>query len=74
VKLAEHFGLKFAIVPDDYEEQWWIYRTTWILVTRNDAILESTKIKDVTEAAEPDPKGKHPLWTDDFASLYEIIK
>jgi hypothetical protein len=74
VKLAQHFGLKFAIVPDDYQEQWWIYRTTWILVTRNEAILESQKIKDATEAVEPDPKGKRPLWTDDFTSLYEIIK
>jgi spermidine synthase len=74
VNLARHFGLKFAIVPDDYEEQWWVYRTTWILVTRNEEMLDSPKIKEKTEEPEKDPRTRHTLWTDDFASLYEILK
>jgi hypothetical protein len=71
--LAEHFGLSYAIVPDDYEEQWWIYRTTWILVTKNKRLLASEKIKEKTE--EPAKKRlTDALWTDDFASLYPILK
>jgi hypothetical protein len=70
--LAEHFDLGCAVIPDDYEEEWWIYRTTWILVTRNRALLESEKIKEMTE--DPDPDRTHTFWTDDYASLYKILK
>jgi hypothetical protein len=72
--LAEYFGLGCAVVPDDDEEQWWIYRTTWILVTRNQALLASDKIKDKTEEPEKDARTRHLLWTDDYASLYDIVK
>ena len=33
--LAHEFGLGVAVIPDDDEDEWWIYRTTWILVTKN---------------------------------------
>ncbi len=74
VNLAKHFGLSYAILPDDYEEQWWVYRTTWILVTRNQALLDTPKIKEMTEEEIKDPRTKNILWTDDFASLYAIVK
>jgi hypothetical protein len=44
-----------------------------MLVTRNKDFLSSDKIKEVAE--EPDKERKNsPLWTDDYASLYSIMK
>ena len=72
-RLAANFGLSVATISDDNEPEWWIYATTWMLVTKNKAFLASTKIKDATEAADSESKTA-PLWTDDFASLYSILK
>jgi spermidine synthase len=71
--LAAHFGLSAATIPDDYAEQWWVYRTTWILVTRNKALLETEKIKAATDEPEKE-RLTNALWTDDYASIYEILK
>lgn len=72
-KLAEHFGLQVATISDDHEPDWWIYATTWMVLSKNKAIMEHEEIKDVAEAAEPANRS-FPLWTDDFASLYSIMK
>lgn len=72
-KLAEHFKLSVVTIPDDNEPDWWICATTWMIVTRNQEFLESERIKDVAE--QPDANRKNsPLWTDDYASLYSIMK
>jgi hypothetical protein len=44
-----------------------------MLVTRNKEILEDERIRDVAELPKPNPKSP-PLWTDDYASLYSIMK
>ncbi len=72
-KLAEHFGLQVATISDDNEPEWWIYATTWMVLSKNKAIMEHEEIKDVAEAPEPTNRN-FPLWTDDFASLYTIMK
>jgi hypothetical protein len=72
-KLADHFQLHVVTISDDNEPEWWIYATTWMLVTRNKEFLENDRIRDVAE--EPDPERKSfPLWTDDYASLFSIMK
>jgi len=72
-KLAESFGLHVVSISDDHEPEWWIYATTWMLVTKNKAFLDQDGIRDAAEAPEVGGKGS-PLWTDDFASLYSIMK
>ncbi|MSU49616.1 MAG: hypothetical protein EXS37_11100 [Opitutus sp.] len=72
-KLAANFGLTAVTISDDNEPEWWIYATTWILVTKNKAFLAEPKIRDAGESAETGNKD-WPLWTDDFASLYSIMK
>ena len=72
-KLAEKFGMSCAVVYDDNDPNWWIYATTWVLVSRNKDFLTQAAIADVTEAPEK-TKRPAPLWTDDFASLYSIMK
>jgi spermidine synthase len=73
VKLADYFKLHVVTISDDNEPEWWIYATTWMLVTKNKEILENDRIRDV--AQEPGAETKSlPLWTDDYASLYSIMK
>jgi hypothetical protein len=71
--LARHFGLQAAVISDDDEKDWWVYRTTWILVTRNQALLDDEEIRAATDKPEA-PDDSVSLWTDDHASLYEILK
>lgn len=72
-KLAEHFGLQVATISDDDEPDWWIYATTWMVLSKNQAIMEHEEIRDAADVAEPTNRN-FPLWTDDFASLYSIMK
>ena len=71
--LAKHFNLGIAVISDDDEKDWWIYRTTWILVTKNQAMLDKPEISSVTDTSEHAEKPVG-LWTDDHASLYQILK
>ena len=71
-KLAAHFGMHVVTISDDHEPEWWIYATTWVLVTKNKAFLENDRIRDAGDT--PEPNSKAPMWTDDFASLYSIMK
>lgn len=71
--LAAHFGLGVVSISEDTEPAWWVYSTTWMLLTKNKAFLEHSTIKDVAD--EPEKPGKPvPLWTDDFTNLYSILK
>jgi spermidine synthase len=72
-RLAAEFNMHTATISDDHQPEWWIYATTWVLVTKNKAFLEIDRIRDAAESAEPDSK-KTALWTDDFASVYSILK
>ncbi len=72
-RVAEHLQLHVAVIYDDYEPDWWIYATSWILVSKNEAFLAQPAIADVKEEPEEED-GARPLWTDDYASLYSILK
>lgn len=71
-ELARHFGLRAASISDDGAE-WWSYGSTWILVSKNRALLDDPEIREATD--EPPKTLRPPVrWTDDHASLYEILK
>jgi hypothetical protein len=72
-RLAREFSLSVATIHDDDETSWWIYRTTWILVTKNKALLEEPEIRDVTDSPAT-YRRPPPLWTDDHTSLYPILR
>jgi len=68
--LAREFRFEARRVDYDEEDTWWKYASTWILLTRSDALL-----KKLPDRAVPLEEGrKIPLWTDDFASLYQVLK
>ena len=55
------------------EESWWVYTTSWILLTTDAARLA---VPDISNAAEepPDDTARMVDWTDDHASLFEVLK
>jgi spermidine synthase len=72
-RLAEEFGLHMAVIYDDHEPEWWIYATTWVVLSESKAFLEQPAIANRSELPESAAKAA-PLWTDDYASLFSIMK
>lgn len=71
--LARACKLESAVILDDPpDEDWWYYPTTWVLLTRNSALLNERSLSLVTEVRdESDPVIE---WSDDHASLFGILK
>ena len=74
VNLARQFNYKLAMIDyDETEEEWWSYSSTWILLSHNQTILDSPAIHNAVSNLATN-KAKIPLWTDDFASLFQILR
>jgi spermidine synthase len=72
--LAQHFRYKMAMIDyDETDEEWWLYGSTWILLTRSDTIINSPAIQKASSTIKAGGRSS-PLWTDDFTSLYQILK
>jgi len=71
--LSRAFNYHLAIIDyDETEEEWWLYSSTWILLTRDPEILNSPAIQKASLPQKSRPRAS--LWTDDFTSLYQILK
>lgn len=73
-KISDSLGLYATLIVDDPpEKEWWIYRSSWILISRSADVL---KIPAISDAWAPSPKNnpKLRLWTDDYASLFPLLK
>ena len=74
LNLGRKFNYQGMIIDyDEAEGDWWLYSCTWILLTRSDEILNTPAIR---WAATPPRTNLStlPLWTDDSASLFRILK
>jgi tetratricopeptide (TPR) repeat protein len=74
VNLARHFNYRMAII--DYgapRDKPWILRSVWMLLSHRKEIINSPAIRAATRPAETSSM-KVPLWTDDFASLFQILR
>ena len=60
-----------SIDYEETDEEWWLYGSTWVLLTRNDQIINRPEIRN---AANTVHTNSLPLWTDDFASLFQILR
>lgn len=71
--VAKEFGYQRLSISDgEGEKDWWIYSSTWVLLSKNKDLM--TLIASRTESAKSDPSAKVvPLWTDDYASLLPIM-
>ncbi|MGO8931089.1 MAG: fused MFS/spermidine synthase [Limisphaerales bacterium] len=74
LNLARRFNYESAIIEfHGTREQWWNPDSTWVLLSRSDEIINSPAIRESTRPAQAD-SGQVQLWTDDFASLFQIIR
>ncbi len=83
--VARHFNYHLAVISweegnsdseawdAEWVDEWWLYSSTWVLLTRNEEIINAAAIR---EAASPVKTNavNIPLWTDDFASLFQILQ
>ncbi|MNC90062.1 hypothetical protein D3C83_61100 [compost metagenome] len=70
-RIADVYRLHTALIVDEAEDSDYA-KTDWVLVTRNQALLERD---DIASAAGviPDIPGL-PVWTDDYNNLFRILK
>ena len=74
VNLARHFGYKLASIDfDENDEEWWLYSSTWVLLSHNERIISSPAIRGAASTVKTNDT-RMPLWTDDFASLFQILR
>jgi hypothetical protein len=71
-QLADDIGWQAVRVIDDPDEKSFLYRSDWVLVTANAALVEQLKRAGVGEDVEP-RTGVRP-WTDDFNNLFQVLK
>ncbi|HOX56997.1 MAG TPA: fused MFS/spermidine synthase [Candidatus Paceibacterota bacterium] len=72
--LARSFNYHSAIIEHQkLRDQWWNQDSTWVLLSRNEELISSPAIREASQRLNV-AAGSIPLWTDDFASLFQIIK
>ena len=74
VNLAKHFGYRFAKCDyEEREEAWWVYASTWMLLSRDESFLKKPLVVEAAVSVKTN-RTDVPLWTDDFASLFQILQ
>jgi len=74
VNLARHFGYKLASIDyEESDEEWWLYGSTWALLSHNERVMNSPAIRNAVSSVATNSV-RIPLWTDDFASLFQILR
>jgi hypothetical protein len=80
--VARHCNYKLASISHDEADSdsddegvgtWWDYSSTWILLTHNEEIINSPAISQAASGVKTNTV-KIPLWTDDFASVFQILQ
>jgi spermidine synthase len=73
LRQAAEFGLHAVVIDHDADPaQWWIYSSTWVLLSRDDQPLAAPSIR---ANARPKFSSRHvPVWTDDYCSLFEVVR
>lgn len=81
VNLARHFHYRLArvIYDEDIDGEgavdggWWAYDSTWLLLTHDGALLDSPALRAATRAVSTNAVAI-PLWTDDFAGVFQVLR
>jgi hypothetical protein len=71
--LAEALGLDALLVETRPDENRGISRSTWMILTSNQAFLSQPEVLAAAAASDPST-GVALVWTDDFASLWGVLK
>ena len=74
VNLARQFHYQASLVDfNENDEDWWIYSSTWMILTCDQRVIDAPGIAEGVSAITA-KHPKIPLWTDDFASLFPILR
>ena len=58
---------------DEEEGAWWLYGSSFVVLSKNRAFMENAALRN---AASPPTSGPAtiPLWTDDYTSMFRVLK
>jgi spermidine synthase len=74
VNVARVFGYRHALIAnDDAPNQWWDYGSSWVLLTHDPDFLNQEAIRGAASKGGDEAPALR-LWTDDFASLFQVLK
>ena len=71
-QLADEIGYEAILISDNAEDDKYLSRTDWVIVTKNRAFINDEGVKAKRAVIEKIP-GLRP-WTDDFNNLFQILK
>ena len=71
-QLADEIGYEAILITDDAEDDKYLSRTDWVIVTKNRDFINNEDIKAKRSAIEPIAGMR--TWTDDFNNLFQILK
>jgi hypothetical protein len=54
-------------------ETWWLMASTWVLLSHDRQFFNTPSIRDAARPARVTPGNFH-LWTDDFTSLFQVMR
>lgn len=69
--LAQSLGWRAVRIDNDEDEEIGLYSSSWVAITSNEEFLAETEVLDATSFWEDEEAAL--LWTDDFASLWQVI-
>jgi len=73
ISAAREFDLEMASISyDDPDDDWWLYPSTWVLLSHNHEVIRAPAICAATETVKTNSSFR--LWTDDFVSVFQILK
>ncbi|MEO2016303.1 MAG: hypothetical protein ABGZ53_18240 [Fuerstiella sp.] len=70
--MAEHLGWHAVRIENDDDDSTGVFTSTWVLLTANDAFVNSADIQDVDNEWDESDRVLH--WTDDYSGLWQILK
>ncbi len=69
--LAEHLGWQAVRIDSEDNDDLGVYGSTWIIITANQEFLSNSEVRAAHNPWDDDQT--ELLWTDDFASLWQVI-
>jgi hypothetical protein len=70
--LAEHAGMKTALVANLNDDDLGEYSSDWVLMTNNQMFLSEKDVREASETIATRPGVR--LWTDDYSSVLPLLR
>lgn len=58
---------------DDDESAWWLYGSTFVVLSQNRAFMDNYVLRNAASPALTEPNDI-PLWTDDYTSMFRVLQ